>query len=283
MGDQRKLTTLGNSTYKEQAVWFLNAYWRQFGQQEAEKVWTYAHRYASLDSNGIAGHSLDEFGAHRFLELNNETLTVVAMREHWRKTGIEHVKLVPLIHFLIFRYQVDWHQCVNAAQGDNAEEVAKAQRMLEEAQAAVKEAERRDTEAKAAQRELEAALAELKAQEDAFNNKTADLTKRSNEGGGVSRNKAKAELAQHLAEDPLPLRRAKINQEAAVRKAERASKAAEDALNVAVRSLDAAQEYLNEVSSRPGSAAGALWWIDRELHEARAYLPTARGGYKKAK
>ena len=57
---------------------------------------------------------------------------------------------------------------------------------------------------------MDAALAEVRAQEDAYNARTADLTKRSEEGGVVSRGKAKNELAQHLAEDPLPLRRAKV-------------------------------------------------------------------------
>jgi len=28
---------------------------------------------------------------------------------------------------------------------------------------------------------------------------------------------------------------------------------------------------------------GALWWIERELHEAKAYLPESKGGYRKAK
>merc|ERR1712063_56368 len=84
----------------------------------------------------------------------------------------------------------------------------------------------REAEAKAAQQELEAALAEVKAQEDAYNQKKADLELKSTQGGVVSQNKAKAELSQHLAEDPLPLRRAKITQEAAVKKAERATNAA---------------------------------------------------------
>jgi membrane protein involved in colicin uptake len=97
-------------------------------------------------------------------------------------------------------------------------------------------------------------------------------------------------LAQHLGEDPLPLRRAKITNEAAVKKAERTAKAAaearaaaEAAMVDAAKKVDEAEKYLKEVSSRPGSAAGALWWIERELHEARAYLPTAKGGYKKEK
>jgi hypothetical protein len=26
-----------------------------------------------------------------------------------------------------------------------------------------------------------------------------------------------------------------------------------------------------------------LWWIERELHEAKAYLPESKGGYRKPK
>eukprot|EP00479_Gromia_sphaerica_P004715 TRINITY_DN15561_c0_g1_i1.p1 TRINITY_DN15561_c0_g1~~TRINITY_DN15561_c0_g1_i1.p1 ORF type:complete len:130 (-),score=26.29 TRINITY_DN15561_c0_g1_i1:161-550(-) len=42
------------------------------------------------------------------------------------------------------------------------------------------------------------------------------------EGGIVSRNRAKNELEQLLAEDPLPLRRAQITTQAALKKAEKA-------------------------------------------------------------
>ena len=55
-------------------------------------------------------------------------------------------------------------------------------------------------------------------------------------GGVVSRNKAKNELAQLKAEDPLPLRKARITLEAALKRAEKtrapfeaATKVAEDA------------------------------------------------------
>lgn len=109
-----------------------------------------------------------------------------------------------MIHFLIFRYKVDWHELVNAAQGDNQEEVARAQRMLEAAQAACEEARRtadesakREAEAKAAQAELEVAQAELKAQEDAYNNKTQELTRKSETlEGVVQRNKVNQEIIQ---------------------------------------------------------------------------------------
>jgi len=39
------------------------------------------------------------------------------------------------------------------------------------------------------------------------------------------------------------------------------------------KKFDEAQNYFNEVKSRPGSAEGDLWFINRELTEAKKYLP----------
>merc|ERR1712225_141917 len=99
---------------------------------------------------------------------------------------------------------------------------------------------------KQAKAELEAALQELHAEEEAYNKKKADLEKKSQEGGVVSRNKAANELAQLLAEDPLPLRRAKITQEAAVKKAERATQAAAEARTAAAEATQRATEAQEE-------------------------------------
>merc|ERR1712188_343504 len=110
----------------------------------------------------------------------------------------------------------------------------------------------------AAQAELEAALAEVKAQEDAYNSKTEDLKKKSETGGVVSRNKAANELAQHLAEDPLPLRKAKITAEAAVKRSEKATKAAADA-RAAAEATNArkAAEDAREASAKAKAVAEA--------------------------
>ena len=192
-------------------------------------------------------------------------------------------------------------------------------------------------------------MAELKRQEAEYNAKKDELTKKKEEGSVVQRNKAANELAQLLAEDPLPLRRAKINQEAAVRKAERAIKPfadaraaaeaataeasaaravasaaaaqasaaraeaeasaraasaaraqaeaaareaeaaaraaeqaaaeAEAALQEAQSKLVEAEEYFETVKNTMGN--GTSWWFERELHEQRKYLPTAKGGIAK--
>jgi len=142
------------------------------------------------------GNGLDEVRAHKFLEEFGETLTVMALREKLRQTGAiaasDRPKLVPIIHYLLFRYNVEWRALVNTA-GDNSEEIAEAQRLLDLVFAALQESDRqaklareaenearRQEEAarkqeapfKAAQEEVDNALAEVKRQEDARNSKT---------------------------------------------------------------------------------------------------------------
>jgi len=311
--DKEKFADLCSMTHKEQIIWFLNAFWTEVGEANAETLWKWCHTCTELDLQfHEEGSGLDEMNAHRFLEIYNETMTVRELRESLRSTGAidaGRVKLVPITYILIFKYKVDWHELVNRSQGDNREEMEAAQKMLDEVKVLFKTAEARQQDAlarendareaeapfKAAQEELEAALAEVKSQEDAYNSRTEELKQKSETGGVVSRNKAANELAQHLAEDPLPLRKAKITLEAARKRAEKtrapfeaATKEAEAARQIADKALaDArakvqeAENYLNEVKSRPGQPYGALWWIDRELHEAKAYVPESKGGYRK--
>jgi len=274
--DLDKLKDLQSKPYKEQAVWALNAWWgvppQNFNEQTGERLWQFVKKIAELDlQKGKDGNEVDELQAHRFLEAFKETMTVSEMRDSLRSTGAitGNVRFVPLIHILIFKFKLDWHKLVNAAQGDNRAELEEAQRKLDEVQAAftaaearAREAKQKEAEAKTAEQELQAALKELKAQEDAFNNKTQELTAKSEDQsiGLVTRNKAKAELAQHLGSDPLPLRRAKITQEAAVKKAERATAAAVEARNAAdaaredmAKKLEEAEAYFEEIRSKPGS------------------------------
>merc|ERR1712063_11988 len=410
--DSEKLATLCSYSYKDQAVWFLNAFWTKGLGGETERLWGYVQQNNELDlENHADGCALDEMKAHVFLEKFSETLTVREMRDKLRSTGAigqsERPKLVPLTHYLLFRYEGDWHHLVNAPQGDNKEEIERAQQMLKEVQEAYRLAEQRDREAtaalkeaqaaekeakareadakareaealeaeapfKAAQEEVSAALAEVHKQEAEYQGKIADCERRSNEGGVVQANKAKAELAQLKAEDPLPLRKAKITLEAAEKRAtkarapfEAASKvasearavaekaaqeassarsaatsarqaaeqaanqatqartvaeekaaaavaarraaeqarvaaenarvaaeqarkrsedakaAAEQALADAVQKVAEAEAYLQEQKAKAGSGQGTLWWIERELHEAKKYKPTSKGGIAK--
>jgi len=102
-------------------------------------------------------------------------------------------------------------------------------------------------------------------------------------------------LAQHLAEDPLPLRKAKVTLEAAVKKAEKARAPfeaatkiaeaarakAEDALEQSRLRVEEAEAYLQEVKAKPGNPHGSIWFMEKELDEQKKYLPERKGGKKK--
>lgn len=106
--DLEKLAALAKRTYKEQAVWFLNAFWDKFGKDEAEKLWQYVYKAEGLDKeNRNFGNALDEFTLHRFVEHFQETLTVSDLRDKLRTIGAipqqGQIKQVPLIYYFIVR------------------------------------------------------------------------------------------------------------------------------------------------------------------------------------
>lgn len=353
MSDMQKFKELGQKPYIEQAKWFLNAFWEEV-EGSKEDIWTYTYDMIELDEkNGKEGGELEELIAHRFLEKRGETLTVREMRDLLRKIDIDSNKNMSLSEYLVFRFkQADPQvlpELVNSLQG-NKEAVAEAQRLLDaalaalseatreadearqadaQAQSALRAAEAAEEEAKAAEarcRELEAPLKaaeeevreakmELQQQEDAYNAKKAELEDKSNNAPGmVARNKAKNELQQLLAEDPLPLRRAQTTTEAALRKAEKARapfKAATESAEIvraeavaarqasdqaaahaaqqraeaeaaqarAEESFREAEEYL-EIAKK-SVPNGSIWWMERELEEAKKYMPQSKGGRSK--
>lgn len=295
--DAEKLSFLGKQSYKEQAVWFLNAYWEKFDvEKHADDIWTWTNKFQELDKKGAEGCELDEFQAHRFLESIGEILTVKKMREVLKEIDLDFNKYVSLIEFIVYKFKEDGvtvNTLVNVKPA-NSEEIMEAQKLLEGAQKSLgnarnkaESARKAEVAAKAAETENKRCLKELHTQEELYNGKIAafEAIATDDSKGIVKRNRAKAEMASLKAEDPLPLRRAKINQGAAVRKSQRASnaaidasKAAEDALILAEAAFQEAEDFLLEVKSRKGSAAGALWWIERELTEAKKYLPLRKGG-----
>ena len=172
MSELDKLHDLCKKTYKEQAVWFLNCFWEDFAEKEAELLWQYVLKNAELDlENHEEGCGLDEMKAHVFLEKFDETLTVREMRAKLRSTGAigeaERPKSVPLTHYLLYKYNVDWHTLVDEKrQGDNQEEMEKAEAMLQEVLAAFRESEAKASEARNALNAAVSAENSAKARED---------------------------------------------------------------------------------------------------------------------
>lgn len=47
--------------YSDQAIWFLNGFWKEGAEQEAETVWNNTQKFIELDSKKKDGNELDEF------------------------------------------------------------------------------------------------------------------------------------------------------------------------------------------------------------------------------
>lgn len=121
--------------------------------------------------------------AHRFLEAFGDAMTVVAMRSLLRKVGAigeGRPKNFPITHFLIAHFNADWRLMVNATMGENAEEVARAQKMLKEAREAMDEASKAAAEATAA-------AEEVRKEQKIYDDKTSSLQAKTETGGVVAK------------------------------------------------------------------------------------------------
>lgn len=288
--DKQKLETISKKTFKEQAIWYLNATYGVDQDKNAEDLWNYVNKFAEYEiENHEAGCALDELNMHRVLEFFNLHKTIRDFRDDLRAKGIEIKRTFSLMLFFIWNYNLDIHKIVNAPQGAQSAELAKAQEMLDQCQKMLEEATKKASEAALkekelanAEREVQKALDELKKQEDEFNNKTKELENViATSTGVVKKNKAQAELSAHLASDPLPLRKAKTTTEAAKRKAEKALNLANEALAECQKKFNEAEEYLNEQKANASAGMGSIWWMERELAEKKKYMPQKKGGVAK--
>jgi len=302
--------------YVDQTKFFLNAYFDDvIGKGEGENVWAWTNKFIELDKEkGKNGDSLNEFDAHRFLEQIGETLRVVELRDMLREIDLDFNKRMAIVEFLIYRYKKTITELLKKPQGDSsllavAEQKLKSvseaferlqtqlaeQKVIEDNARVTLAAQIKQEEAvKAAEAELRAAVDSLSAEEKARADKIADLELKSTTGSSqVAKSKAAAELAQVKQEDPLPLRKAKITQEAALKKVERERKAAEAAtakteatkreaeqktkeveaaIGETEKALEEAKQYLEDVKKN-AVPRGAIWWMEKELEEKQKYLP----------
>jgi len=165
--DLSKLKEIGQRTYKEQAIWFLNAFWANpsakeprfaDGMDDPEIVWNYFRMCVELDPNGEEGKELDEVLAHRLLEKLEKALTVVEMREVMRKVDVDFNKYVSLLEFCVYKFKADWRVMVGKdgveAQGgpEMTQQMNEIQALVDEASAQLAECQRLAAEALEAER-----------------------------------------------------------------------------------------------------------------------------------
>jgi len=261
-------------TFTDQAIWFLNGFWNDGLDKQAEKIWNWVHTcieidtgkpkmYGSKTADVKEASELDELKAHVFLEKMKETLTVVELRKRLKALDIDNNNRMALAEYMLDAFKKTPTQLVNAPQGDcDPQKLAAAQAACNAAGDAL-------ATATAAQAEVTAALNEVHSQEKTYNDKVAALEAQANDTslGGVKQGKAKNELAQLKGEDPLPLRKAKLTLSAALKRAEKATAAAEAAFAEAEAQLEAIKK------GGGGVAQGRIWWMERELTEKKKYMP----------
>src|SRR3990167_11144994 len=180
MSDLDKLHAICRKNYKGQAIWFLNCFWEEFASQEAELLWQMVVANNELDLEyGENGTGLDETKAKAFLEKFGENMTIEAIIYKLRSAGVlgisEIPNTLPLVHFLICKYNVSWHTLVDEArQGEsNDEEIEKADMLITEAETSFQESQENIQEARIAQLTAHNSINEISPQvEDGFGQQT---------------------------------------------------------------------------------------------------------------
>ncbi|CAK8991024.1 Phosphatidylinositol 4-phosphate 5-kinase its3 (1-phosphatidylinositol 4-phosphate kinase) (Diphosphoinositide kinase) (PIP5K) (PtdIns(4)P-5-kinase) [Durusdinium trenchii] len=285
--DMDKLIELNAKTYKQQAVWFLNAYWKvgpSFSEnpEETEKIWMFHNKCVELDPKGAEGNELDELKAHILIEQLEGAVTVTKMREALREVDVDFNGKVSLTEFLCFKYKVQWEVLVNAPQGSDEDQarLTEAAQAVEDAQTAMTQSEEQQKLARENERASKAAAAEADKSEAAAK-ATEDAAKAEEEAANAEESRSAAEQSRAAAEESRAAAELeRQNAEEAATKAKEAKEAAEasraeaDAkLENCAKMFQAAQERLDTMKKTvQGAGAGKLWWMDRELTEAKKYM-----------
>jgi len=321
MADKKQMDEFNVVTgkpYKDQAVFFLNAFCLEFANPSKSKgaaaifekgpdaVWKFWESFLEIDktqweevhkqlwkTGWKEGNSLDEFFSHKYLERLDKTMTAITFRNEFRKIDVNFDKRMAMAEFLLFEYKQDVTALLTRPQGSNQEELEAAKQKLDAVQHALTEMNKQLEAQSAAlqqvqkaQMELDAAVADLNKQEADYKRQidTLDAKAHDPHAGAVSKNKAANELAQLKGQDPLPLRKAKITQEAALRRVTAEVKVAEEAKDKVAKAVvdltakcDEAAKALDDLQKKSGGGQGSIWWMKKELEEAQKWLPKSKG------
>lgn len=288
---------------------------------------------------------LDEFKSHRILEILGETMTVVELRKHLAELDLDKNKRMAISEYLLDKYKKTPEALCTAPQGDvdpaelaaaqdacdkasealdnaateaaasaaalsaSKEAAAASAKAKTEADAALAEAQAAEAVVRAAEAEVQAAVDEItkleKVKQDKIDKAQAVIDDPN--AGQVKKGRAIQEKEAILAEDELPLRKAKITQTAALKRAakaraaaesvteksnaaaaaaaeakeaadaaeaeaDKAKQAADEAQVAAEASLAEAKAALDELKNKgTGSPQGKLWWMERILTEKKKF------------
>lgn len=288
MSWKTKFEEITKLVHSEQAKFWLNGFWEEGGKEEADKVWDICHTFIELDvgfpilyggrmREYKESADLDEMKSHVILEKLGETMTVLALRKRLEKLDLDSNKRMALSEYLLDKYGKTPEALCKSPQGTlDPAELKKAEDQLAAAGAALDEAAEALAASEKADAELADALTELKRIEDEYNGKIAKFEAKiaNPDTSSMKRSMAKNELAQLQAEDPLPLRKAKLTTKAAKKRAEKQVKRAAASKAAAEKAVAEAEEALQTLKSSGGTGTpqGVLYWMEKTLAEKKKFM-----------
>jgi len=133
--------------YQGQACFFLNAFWTELGEPEAENFWKFVLKFGEIDKGKMdEGNSLDPFESARFLESFGQAMTATERINALKEIDIDTDKRMSLMEYAIWRYRtvkgIDVATLMSRPQGTN-EELKKAEVSLKQAKDEIKRIEKK--------------------------------------------------------------------------------------------------------------------------------------------
>eukprot|EP00457_Paulinella_chromatophora_P010749 gb/GEZN01010864.1/.p1 GENE.gb/GEZN01010864.1/~~gb/GEZN01010864.1/.p1 ORF type:complete len:268 (+),score=64.57 gb/GEZN01010864.1/:98-901(+) len=233
-------------TFAEQAQFFMNAFWAEMKPEEAEQIWKWHQVMLQLDSQQFNALPVEKRGG------KEEWSEGSSLDEFWSHKFLEtQDKTLTVVAFRKEFKEIDINFDNRMAMIEYL--LFHYQRELKFAWANATELLKRPQGTNEDLKLAQKALKEVQEEIAKIEKEKASLEKKA-ELPGVKGKNGQAMLAQLLAADQTELNRKTVTAEAAVRKAQKAT------------------------GQKP---QGALWWISRQLTEAKKYKPKRSGGSSK--
>lgn len=278
---------LTNKTHTNQAIWWLNGYWHEGAEAEAENIWKFTHEFIELQTGRKVLYGkkkssvddekcdLDEMQAHRFLESVGETMTVKELRKKLKKLDIDSNNRLAISEYLLSKYEKTPQELVDTNQGGvPPEEMEAAESKVNFASEALNTATESATAAREAKSEADKAAADA-GKALAASQKAANEAKEALERSTKAAEDAKVALEKSIAAEE-DAKVATKNQEQAEAEAKQVAadmKAATEALENEEKAYNDKIETLTAKSQDPNLSTVKRGSFVNQLAQLKAEDP----------
>ena len=97
-----KFRAVNEKNYADQAIFYLNAFWTEGAEADAENVWQLAELFAKEDHiKGKNGNELNPIQAFNLLQKQNKTMTALELKALLRKVDYDANGEMSLAEYLV--------------------------------------------------------------------------------------------------------------------------------------------------------------------------------------